>query len=215
MNFSVVTENADMLLSGLLNTVSITVVTLLTSLIFAIPLAIARTTSIAILRSIAIAYSWFFRAIPSLTILFFMYYGLPALGIYLDAWTSAILGLSLTAAAYMTEIIRAGIRSVPAGQYESARALGMPFWLSMRRIILPQTMRIIIPPMASEFTAVLKGSALASLVAVAELTGQASALISLTYQPIPILASVALAYLALNSVIVGGQAFLERRYRLG
>ncbi|WP_164771877.1 amino acid ABC transporter permease, partial [Mesorhizobium sp. M7D.F.Ca.US.004.03.1.1] len=188
---------------------------LLTSLIFAIPLAIARTTSIAILRSIAIAYSWFFRAIPSLTILFFMYYGLPALGIYLDAWTSAILGLSLTAAAYMTEIIRAGIRSVPAGQYESARALGMPFWLSMRRIILPQTMRIIIPPMASEFTAVLKGSALASLVAVAELTGQASALISLTYQPIPILASVALAYLALNSVIVGGQAFLERRYRLG
>ncbi|MDQ0390474.1 amino acid ABC transporter permease [Labrys monachus] len=214
MDWTVVTDNAGLFVSATLNTVAIAATTIVLSVLLAVPLALMRDARSPPLRVAGAVYSWSTRAMPTLSLLFLAYYGLPQLGIYLDPLPAAIAGLTISAAGYNMEYIRAALKAVPAGQYEACRALGIPFGLALRRLILPQAMRILLPPLSSNLTLLLKGSALASLVAVNELTGQAMALISDTYRPIEILTVVGLVYLALNGVLVGVQKAVERHYRL-
>jgi His/Glu/Gln/Arg/opine family amino acid ABC transporter permease subunit len=214
VNFSVVADNIPLFVSATLTTIAIATATILFSVALAFPLAVIRDLPHAPLRWIAATYSWATRAIPALTLLFLCYYGLPQLGLYLDPVPAAILGLTISAAGYNMEYIRAGLRSVSATQYEAARALGMPFGTALRRLIVPQAMRVILPPLTSNLTLLVKGSSLASLVAVTELTGQGMALIAFTYQPIPILIVVATVYLALNGIVIALQQQVERRFRL-
>ncbi|SEQ21985.1 polar amino acid transport system permease protein/cystine transport system permease protein [Faunimonas pinastri] len=214
MEWSVVTGNAGLLAAATLNTVAIAATTIVLSVVLAFPLALMRDSRVAPLRVIAGIYSWTTRAMPTLALLFLAYYGLPELGIYLDPVPAAVAGLTVSAAGYNMEYIRAALKAVPRGQYEACRALGIPFPLALRRLILPQAMRILLPPLSSNLTLLLKGSALASLVAVNELTGQAMALISDTYRPIEILIVVAVVYLALNGVLVAVQKGVERQFRL-
>jgi His/Glu/Gln/Arg/opine family amino acid ABC transporter permease subunit len=215
MNWSVVAQNWPTLAAGTLNTVVVAGATIVLSVLLAVPLAIMRGAANRVLRSVATAFSWITRATPALALLFFAYYGLPAIGVYLEPLPAAILGLTLSAAGYNMEYIRAGLDAIPRGQYDAARALGFPFHTALRRLLFPQAMRVIAPPLVSNLTLVLKGSALASLVAVSELTGEGMALISFTYRPIEILLVVAAVYLALNSLLVLAQWAVERRYRFG
>jgi His/Glu/Gln/Arg/opine family amino acid ABC transporter permease subunit len=212
LDWSVVTDNAPLLASATLTTIAIASATIVLSVVLAFPLAVMRDARNPALRGFAATYSWITRAAPALTLLFMAYYGLPQLGIYLDPVPAAIAGLTVSSAGYNMEYIRAGLRSVSATQYEAARALGMPFGLTLRRVIVPQAMRVIMPPLTSNLTLLLKGSSLASLVAVTELTGQGMALISFTYKPIEILLVVAAIYLALNSVLIGIHKLVERRF---
>jgi His/Glu/Gln/Arg/opine family amino acid ABC transporter permease subunit len=214
MNWSVVTDNAGIFVQGTILTIIISFATIVLSVLLAFPLAVMRDLPIPPLRAIVAAYSWTTRAIPALTLLFLTYYGLPQFGIYLDPVPAAILGLTVSAVGYNMEYIRAGILAVPATQYEACKALGMPLVMTLRRVIIPQAMRTILPPLTSNLTLLVKGSSLASLVAVSELTGQGSALISFTYQPIPILITVAVIYLMLNTIVVGLQAVIERRFAI-
>lgn len=212
MQWHVVTDNIDVLATATWTTIQIAVSTIILSVLLALPLAVARDSEIAPLRYLAASYSWFMRTVPVLTILFLAYYGLPGIGIYLPALPAAITVLSLSSAGYNMEFIRAGLRAIPQTQYEAARALGIPFPTALRRLILPQAMAVIVPPLTSNLTLLLKGSSLASLVAVTELTGQSSAIISETYRPIEILIVVAILYLAMNSVLIGAQKLVERTF---
>jgi His/Glu/Gln/Arg/opine family amino acid ABC transporter permease subunit len=212
MDWSVVTDNAPLLWDATQTTILISATTIVLSVVLAFPLALLHDCQFAALRWLAAAYSWLTRAFPALTLLFLAYYGLPQIGLYLDPLPAAILGLTVSAAGYNMEYIRAGLRSVPPSQFDAARALGMPIGLTLRRVIIPQAMRVILPPLTSNLTLLLKGSSLASLVAVTELTGQAMALISYTYRPVEILIVVGVIYLALNGIVIAIQGLVARRF---
>jgi polar amino acid transport system permease protein/cystine transport system permease protein len=211
MDLSVITANAPVLLRGFGYTLLVAGASILLSLLLAVPLAVIRESRFRRAAAIVAGYSWIARATPALTVLFVTYYGLPVIGIYLEPLPSAIIGLTLVSTGYNLEFVRAGLRSVPPGQYDAARALGLSPFLTLRKVILPQAMVVAVPPLVSNMTLMVKGSALASLVAVSELTGEAVALIATTYKSLEILLLVALAYLAVNTLLSLMQRWLERR----
>lgn len=213
MDWSVITENYQLFFQGTLSTIALVCITMLVSVSVAIPLALLRESNNKPLAFVAAAYSWITRAIPALVFLYFSYYGLPFWGIKLNPMAAAIIGLTLSAAGYNMEFFRAGFRSINKGQIDAARALGMSRLHTLRRIIFPQALRVTVPPLFSNLTLVLKGSSLAGLVSVGELTGAANALISYTYQPIEILLVVSIIYLLLNSILVMIQRYIESRLK--
>jgi polar amino acid transport system permease protein len=128
----------------------------------------------------------------------------------------AFVGLGLNEAAYMAEIIRAGISSVPEGQTEASTALGMSWWMTMRRTVLPQAMRVIIPPTGNEFISMLKTTSLVTAVPYSlELYGRARDISGVIFQPIPLLLVAATWYLAITSILMVGQYYLERYFSRG
>lgn len=213
MSWTVITDNFDLFLNGALRTLAIGGLTILFSISLAIPLALFRESRFRLLAFAAASWSWTVRAVPVLVALYFTYYGLPFIGLRLNALSSAILAFTVTAAGYNMEFFRAGFRSVPPGQIEAARALGLSYLRTLRRVIFPQALRVTIPPLISNLTLLLKGSSLAGLVSVSELTGTAFQLIAYTFQPIQILLTVAMIYLLLNSILVGSQRWFENRWR--
>ncbi len=211
MDFAVVIDNAPILLRGFGYTLFVAFATIALSLALAIPLAVIRESKWRRAAMIVAGYSWIARATPALTVLFVTYYGLPVLGIYLEPLTSAIIGLTLVSTGYNLEFVRAGLRAVPAGQIDAAKSLGLTPYRTLRQVILPQAMVVAVPPLVSNMTLMVKGSTLASLVAVSELTGEAVALIASTYKSLEILTTVALAYLAINTLLAVAQARIEKR----
>jgi His/Glu/Gln/Arg/opine family amino acid ABC transporter permease subunit len=211
MDASVIIDNAGLFARGTLNTLIVAGSTIVLSLACAFPLAVLRESSWRWIAVPIAVYSWMARATPALAVLFVTYYGLPTLGLFLDPLSAAVLGLTLVSTGYNLEFIRAGLRAVPVGQIDAARALGLPRLAMLRKVILPQAMIVSVPPLVSNLTLMLKGSALASLVAVSELTGEAMALIAYTYRSIEILSCVAVIYLALAGVLVAAQHRLEAR----
>ncbi len=144
------------------------------------------------------------RGTPLLVQILFVYFVLPSVGVNLPAFTSGILALTLNAAAYISEVIRAGILSIDAGQMEAARALGMSYWQAMRRIILPQTFRRVVPPLTNEGIALLKDSSLVSVIGLTELARTGQELASRYAAPLTIWPLVALLYLALTFPLTQG-----------
>ncbi|WP_431285208.1 amino acid ABC transporter permease [Humitalea sp. 24SJ18S-53] len=203
--------HAPALLWGAWNTVAIFAATAGISLALAVPLAVIyefgpRPAALAVAT-----FSWTMRACPTLVLLFFAYYALPALGIFLDPVPSAILALSASGTGYNLTFIAAGLRAVPPEQFAAARALGIPSRRMYRRIVFPQAMRASLPPLMSNLTLMLKGTSLAALVSVPELTAEAYSIVSLTYRPFEILGAAAVLYLILNSLLIAVQRALERR----
>jgi polar amino acid transport system substrate-binding protein len=178
-----------LLLHGALTTVQISIISMALAMLLGLPISMARLWGPRPVQWLAIAYVEFFRGIPVLLLIFFLYYGLPTVGVKLNAMTAAILGFGLNYAAYEAEIYRAGIASIPVGQWEAAASLGMGRRLTFRRIILPQTIRTVLPPMTNDFVALFKDTSLVSVIAVVELTKQ--------YQ---ILAKSSLKYLEMGLV---------------
>ncbi|MCA0452340.1 MAG: amino acid ABC transporter permease [Proteobacteria bacterium] len=187
MDFAVVVDNAPILLRGFGYTLFVAFATIALSLALAIPLAVIRESKWRRAAMIVAGYSWIARATPALTVLFVTYYGLPVLGIYLEPLTSAIIGLTLVSTGYNLEFVRAGLRAVPAGQIDAAKSLGLTPYRTLRQVILPQAMVVAVPPLVSNMTLMVKGSSLASLVAVSELTGEAVALIASIANEPPVL----------------------------
>jgi polar amino acid transport system permease protein len=150
--------------------------------------------------------------------------GIPFVGVeflhgsantYITTFVAALLGLGLNEGAYMAEIVRAGIISVGEGQTEAAQSLGMSRLQIMRRIVLPQAMRVIIPPTGNETISMLKTSSLASVIALVELTGAAELIYAANYKPIQLLIVASIWYIAMTSVLYVGQYYLERYYARG
>jgi len=173
--------------------------------------AIARLSRNPYINGVASLYVSLVRGTPLLVQILFIFFALPQLGIVLPAIPAGIIALSFNYGAYMTEIFRAGIQAVPRGQREAAAALGMPENLIMRRIVLPQAVRIVIPAIGNDFVAMLKDSALISVIAVPELLWRAQRVGTRELQPIPALMIAALVYWVLTIAFSFFQERLERR----
>lgn len=234
------------ILEGVRTTILMTVLAMVFGVLLGVVVAVLRLSPNRVLSMAAWLYTWFFRAVPRVVLLVLfgnlgiLYktvgFGLPfdrqlldLFGIegdtqvfsldartFLTGFVAGLIGLTLSEGAYMAEIVRAGIQSIDPGQAEAAQALGMGRALSMRRIVLPQAMRVIVPPTGNETIAMLKDTALLSYVPVTnELWFQLQAVGSRTFQVFPMLVAGCLWYITLTSVLMAGQYLLERRFARG
>jgi His/Glu/Gln/Arg/opine family amino acid ABC transporter permease subunit len=176
-------------------------------------LALMRMSSIPWLRWLSTLYVLVFRGLPALIILFFAYFWVGR-NLSLSPFQSGVVGLSVAAGAYKAEIIRAGLLAVGRGQYEASEALGLSRAHLMRRIIIPQGVRVMIPNYMSNATLLLKSTSLASVIGITEVTGLARQLANSTYKPIEILTAAGVIYLGLTTVLTVSQEILERRFSL-
>jgi polar amino acid transport system permease protein len=221
------------ILDGVALTLFLTVVAQLLGILIGIGLAVMRLSPNPVLSRGAWAYLWFFRGTPLLVQLIF-WYNLsalyPKLGIgipfgptffegnanaIITPFAVAILGLALNEAAYTAEIVRGGIVGVDRGQSEAATALGMTRMRTLRRVVLPQAMKLIVPPLGNQTILMLKTTSLVSILALADLLYSAQAIYARTYQTMPLLIVVSLWYLAITSVLTVGQYFLEKYFSKG
>jgi His/Glu/Gln/Arg/opine family amino acid ABC transporter permease subunit len=210
---SIIARTWSFFLRGVWMTAVMAVSALVLGLPFGLCLALARVQSKRLFTTPAAIYVEVMRGTPLLVQILFVYFVLPSVGINLPAYTSGILALTLNAAAYISEVIRAGILSIDAGQMEAARALGMSYWQAMRRIILPQTFRRVVPPLTNEGIALLKDSSLVSVIGLTELARTGQELASRYAAPLTIWPLVALLYLALTFPLTRVAEYLERRWR--
>ena len=209
-NWDILIRSFPILMRGLGNTVSLAVASIILGTFAGLLLCLVRLYAPRPIQLIAIAYIDIFRALPILVLLILIYYALPFVGIRLNSFVSALAALSMVLAAFTAEVCRAGIQNVPAGQFEAAATLGMPFWMSMRKIILPQAIKVIIPPLTSNSIAVFKDTALASVVAMPDLLKQAQDTQALMANPTPLIGA-AIIYLALLWPLVRVVGYLEAR----
>jgi polar amino acid transport system substrate-binding protein len=201
------------LLQGAGVTVLITVAGMLLAVVLGLPVATARLYGPAPLRCLAIGYVEFFRGIPVLLLLYFLYFGLPdLLGISLNPLTAAIIGFGLNYAAYEAEIYRNGIQAVPLGQWEAAASLGMSPLLTFRRIIFPQSIRVILPPMTNDFIALFKDTSVVSIISVIELSKQYQILTKTYGQYVEIGLTTAALYLVMSVPLGYLSRYLEKRW---
>lgn len=197
---------------GVVTTIYISAVSLICASLIAILAAIAKMSGNGFAYAIASFYTSFFRGLPLLIQIYLIYLGLPQLGIVISAVPSGILALSLCVGAYMTEIFRAGIQSIDRGQWEASRSIGFGFALTMRRIILPQAVPVIIPPMGNTFIAMLKDSSLVSVLGVWELTFLARTIGQPTFRYMEMLITAAMIYWIMSACLEVGQSRLERHF---
>jgi len=177
-------------------------------------LALMRMSRLGPVRAIAWFYIWFVRGTPQLLQLVFIYDALPPLGITLDTFTTAVLGFALNEAAFSAEIIRGGILSVNRNQAIAATAFGMSPFQTLRRIILPQAMKAILPGMANDVISMIKGTSIASVIFVNELTFRSQQVVGQNFKFFTVFAAAGIIYLAMTSAVAIAQALLERRFNL-
>ncbi|NUP98702.1 MAG: ABC transporter permease subunit, partial [Armatimonadetes bacterium] len=200
------------LLRGLAVSLRLTLLGLLAGLPLGLVVGLARLNSFRPLSLLAGAYVELMRGTPLLVQIFAIYYVLPALGLRLPAWPSAVIALGLNSAAYIAEILRAGIASIDVGQMEGARSLGLGYGQAMRYVVLPQALRRVVPPLTNEAIALLKDTSLVSVVAISELTRTGSELAARLGRPTLVWPAVALFYLALTFPLSRLAQALERRW---
>ncbi|MFJ9893500.1 amino acid ABC transporter permease [Streptomyces sp. NPDC091280] len=221
--------SGDILL-GMVKTIELTVIAMAIGITLGVLLAVMRLSSNPAMKGFSSAYVWFFRGTPVFVQLLFWGYAsalYPRLGIgvpfgpefasvstnsLITPFAAAILGLGLNEGAYMAEVVRAGLLSVDRGQTEAAQALGMSRLRTLRRIVLPQAMRVIIPPTGNNVINMLKTTSLVSVLAFPELLYSAQLIYSTNFKTIPLLLTASLWYLLMTSILNVGQHFLERRF---
>ncbi len=221
----------EQILGGLARTLELTLAAMAMGLVLGTALAVMRLSRNLLLSTLSWLYIWFFRSVPVLVQLIFWYnFGalypkimlqIPFGPVLYSASTNAVItpltaalaGLGLAQAAYTAEVVRAGIVSVPRGQTRAAMALGMRPATIFVRIVFPQAMRVIIPPVGNEVISMVKSTSLVSVIALAELLYTAQLIYARTYETIPLLIVASLWYLIIVSILSVGQHFLERYYR--
>lgn len=213
-NLQVLVDSLPALLWGLLVTLQIGVTSILIGLAGGLFLAVARFYAPGFVKLLIRVYVDIFRSIPLLVLLIVVYYALPFVGIRLSPFLSAVTALSLVSAAYTAEIFRAGIEAIPHGQFEASAALGLSNRHTMIDVILPQAIRIVIPPLTNNCINVMKDTALASVVAMPDLLKQATQAQALAANPTPLIGA-ALIYIALLWPMVAVVSRLEKHFSRG
>lgn len=206
-------EILPVLLKGLGISLKIYVTVIVLILPLAILVAIGKVSGPQILKKILHLYTWIWRGTPLLLQLFFVYYAFPYFGITLSPFACVILAFVLNIAAYEAEIIRAGIESIDKGQYEAAKALGMSYWQTMRRIIIPQTVRRVLPATCNEAILTFKDTALVATVTLGDLMRSAKELVFADYRITPFIVAFAF-YLLISSILVQLFVKLEKKYSI-
>ncbi|MDT3721749.1 cystine ABC transporter permease [Pseudomonas oryzihabitans] len=205
-------DSLPFLLKGAIWTVVLSLGGMFFGLLLGFGLALLRRSANLLLRSVARLYISFFRGTPLLVQLFVIYYGLPELGLQLDPLPAALIGFSLNMAAYTAEIIRAAIGAIDRGQWEAAASIGMTPLQTLRRAILPQALRIALPPLGNSFISLVKDTSLAATIQVPELFRQAQLITARTFEIFSLYLAAALLYWVLASLLSTLQNRLERHY---
>ena len=217
MDWNFVWDITPDILGGLQITLSLFVWSMLFSTIAGLILALMRLSPIAPLRWISAFIGWLFRGLPLILILFYIFFALPEFGVPIDLvspFRAAVAGLSIWTAAYQSEAIRSGIIAVDTGQVEASEALGMTKWHYMRRIVLPQGIRIMLPPFTGNAINTMKQTSLATVIAVPEMALLTQRIISQQFEAVEPLFTLAIIYLVLTTVLVAAGQALERTFRL-
>ena len=195
-------EFLPILLQGVWLTVVVTIGSLLLSTVLGLLWALMRVSGIGAVSTIAAGLVNLIRGIPIIVLLFYLYFVMPDLGITLTALQASILGLGIAYSAYQSENFRAGIEAIDKGQIEAAQAIGMGWWLTMRRVVLPQAVRIVLPPYGNIMIMMLKDSSQASTITVAELALQGKLIASSTFKNTSVFTLVALMYLSMSIPLI-------------
>ena len=208
-------EYPALLLYGLRLTLGVSLSALLLSVVFGTLLGVIRSVGLPVLGALGNAYVELVRGIPLIVLLSVVYYGLPALGLTLGGFPSAVLALGLYSAAYTSEIVRGGLSSVPTGQLEAARSLGLSRVQSLRFVVLPQAWRVALPALGNEFVSLILGSSLASAVTLQELFAAGKYITNATYRQFEVYAVLALVYFLLTFTLTRLVRLAERRLSRG
>lgn len=202
------------LLPGLVYTIPLTLVSFALGLILAVIVALIRVAKVKVLSQIGWFYVWVFRGTPLLVQLFIIFYGLPSIGIRLDAVPSAVIAFSLNIGAYASETIRGSILAVPRGQKEASFAVGLTYVQSMVYIVLPQAMKMSVPALFNTFISLVKDTSLAANVTVTEMFMATQRIVATTYEPLFLYMEVAFVYLMFCTILNYVQKVIEQKWNI-
>lgn len=212
-HFDVPWDYRDLFIRGALVTAQLSLGALAIGLVFGLLLGVGRTSGRRIFSWPCAVFVETFRSTPTIVQLVWIYYALPIVsGIQLSAFNAVLIGLGGHTAAYMAEIFRAGVNSIDRGQMHAAQAIGMSYLQAMRRIILPQAVRRMVPPFINEFATLIKLTSLASVLAVPEILHEANNLISQTFRPMEVYTAVAITFALIVFPMIYAARFLERAW---
>ena len=210
--FEIIVDSfGKILLPGLTMTIPLTAISFFFALIIALIVAMIQFAHVRVLRQVARFYVWVIRGTPLLVQLFVVFYGMPNIGILIDPFPAAVIVFSVNEGAYMAEIIRAALESVPAGQMEAGRCVGMTYLQTMRRIILPQAMRTAFPSLSNSLISMIKDTSLAANITVTEMFMATQRIVARTYEPLALYIEVGLIYLLFCTVLTKLQSVGEKR----
>lgn len=203
------TSFTKILIPGIKVTIPLTVLSFAVSLVLGLLLALVQVARIRVLKQVAFIYIWIFRGTPLIVQLFIIFFGLPSLGIMIEAFPAAILAFGLNLAAYNAEVFRSAIEAIPAGQTEAAYMVGLSYPQAMWRIVLPQAFKIAFPSLFNNLISLLKDTSLASSITVVELFTSAQQIAARTYEPFALYCEAALIYLVFSTLLTWLQSYLE------
>jgi cystine transport system permease protein len=192
-------------------TIPLTVIAFALAMVIATVVALIQFAHVKVLTPISRFYIWVIRGTPLLVQLFVVFYGLPNLGVYIDAFPAAILVFSINEGAYCAETMRAALESVPVGQIEAGYCVGMKYTQIMRRIVLPQALRTAFPPLSNSLISMVKDTSLAANITVMEMFMATQRIVARTYEPLALYMEVALIYLMFSTVLTWLQRWGERK----
>ena len=199
------------LIAGIKVTVPLTALGFSFAMVIALTMAMVQYAKVPILSQLARFYIWLFRGTPLLVQLFLAYFGLPKIGITMDAFPCAVLVFSLNEGAYCAETMRASLEAVPAGQVEAGYCVGMNYLQIMTHVVLPQAFRTAFPPLSNSLISMLKDTSLAAEITVADMFMATQKIVGRTYEPLWLYAEVALVYLCISTVLTFVQRAWEKR----
>lgn len=199
------------LLPGLTATIPLTVIAFSLAMVIAVAAALVQFARIKVLRQLCRLYIWVFRGTPLLVQLFVVFYGMPRVGIVIEPFPAAVIVFSLNEGAYCAETIRAALESVPVGQLEAGYCVGLSWWQTMRRIILPQAMRTAFPSLSNGLIAMVKDTSLAANITVAEMFMATKEIVAWSYEPLALYMELGLIYLIFSTVLTWLQGVGERK----
>ena len=199
------------LIPGIKVTIPLTILSFAVSLVLGLILALVQVMRIRVLKEIAFFYIWIFRGTPLIVQLFIIFFGLPGLGIMIDAFPAAVLAFGLNLAAYNAEVFRSAIEAIPVGQTEAAYMVGLNYPQTLFHIVLPQAFKIAFPSLFNNLISLLKDTSLASSITVVELFTSAQQIAARTYEPFALYCEAALIYLAFSTLLTWLQGYLESK----
>ena len=209
---SVLWEALPRILSaGLTMTIPLTLISFSLAMVLAVVVALVQYANVPVLRQVARFYIWVIRGTPLLVQLFIIFYGLPSVGIMLDAFPAAVIAFAINEGAYCAETMRGALESVPQGQLEAGYCVGMSYLQIMRRIILPQAMRTAFPPLSNSLIAMVKDTSLAANITVTEMFMVTQRIVARTHEPLALYIEVGLIYLLFSTVLTKLQGIGEKK----
>ena len=199
------------LLASIKVTIPLTIIGFSLAMVIAIFMALVQYAHIPVLKEISRIYIWIFRGTPLLVQLFLAYFGLPKLGIVMDAFPCAVMVFALNEGAYCAETMRSALEAVPEGQMEAGYCVGMNYFQIMRHVVIPQALRTAFPPLSNSVISMLKDTSLAAEITVADMFMSAQKIVGRTYEPLWVYSEVALIYLVFSTILTFIQRYYEKR----